>query len=251
MNYKDLKIEYIPVKNAKDLNNIKEYDTLIWLGSYVPDFSLLKRKNVYIIYYNTEPNINIHDTNEIWTYSKCLFKTYKKNTKNQKIKFLPIVMEKTGIQLNYLSNQEIKLVFMGSLNNRREKKDKLLSSSILKNDLIEVYNLWNDNDYNHFIENKSYIFLNLTKTGTNALPSVRINKLLSHKCIIISEHTNEVDEVLYKDLLYFCNIEDIENVYSNLKMKSKDELQAIADTFYNTFRKRFCIQNIDTLIEIK
>jgi hypothetical protein len=110
--------------------------------------------------------------------------------------------------------------------------------------------LWNDSDFNNYISNKPSIYLNLTKKNTVALPSVRINKLLSHKCIIISEHTNDIDEEYYRDMIYFCNIDEIENVYRNLINKTNIELQYEADKIYEKFYNKFYYKNaIDLIIQ--
>jgi hypothetical protein len=240
--YKDVVIKYISL-NQEDkeyFNNIKKQDILIWIGHRLkPNFHLLKKRGVYTIYYNPEPNTTIYASNEIWTYSKYLCKKYIKENPNKIIKFLPISFENNKNKLNYLLNNERKLIFLGSLDLRKEKKAKLLTDPNTKNDIIEVYNLWNDKDFNSFMNNKSHIFLNLTKDGTNALPSFRINKLLSHKSIIISEHTNKLDDKMYEDLLYFCDIDKIGKLYYELKNKTPVELQEIANQFYDRFKTKF------------
>jgi hypothetical protein len=88
------------------------------------------------------------------------------------------------------------------------------------------------------------------KDDTIALPSARINKLLSHKCIIISEYTNEVDNELYKDLIYFCDISQIEDTYKKIISKSNIELQEEANIKYNLFYNKF-YTNIKDLITEK
>lgn len=140
----------------------------------------------------------------------------------------------------------MKLIFIGSLQFREHKYRRLPDN--LKKNLIIIQNIWNDTDYNKFISDKANIFLNLNKEGTAALPSVRINKLLSHKCIIISEHTNTIDDELYKDLIYFCHIKEIGTILNDLMQKTPDELQDISNRKYQIFCERFNSKNLLNLI---
>ena len=151
--------------------------------------------------------------------------------------------------MNNVTN--IKLTFIGKLDYRGDKKEILFQSSLLQNNLEEVYDLWNDTDFNNYISDKPRIYLNLTKDGTSALPSVRTNKLLSHKCIIISEHTNDIDEEYYKGMVYFCNIDEIENTYKTLINKTNMELQQEADEIYKNFYNTFYYQNAISLMTEK
>ena len=240
-----------------NFDEINSNDTLIWIGDQKkPDFNLLKQRNIYTIFYNIEPHVNKYDSDEIWTYSKYLFDKYEKNHINQIIKFIPIICEENIPFVPYnIANNNINLIFFGVSWSRSDKYKKLLESSLLKDNLKEIYNLWNDNDYNNFINSKPNIFLNLTKhmpdTEDYVLPSVRINKLLSHKAIIISEHTNPIDEAYYKDMVYFCNLEEIEDVYKKLISKTNIELEQISNDIYDKFYNKFYYKNEVKLITEK
>ena len=240
-----------------NFDEINSNDILIWIGEQKkPDFNLLKQRNIYTIFYNIEPHVNKYDSDEIWTYSKYLFDKYEKNHINQIIKFIPIICEENIPFVPYnIANNNINLIFFGVSWSRSDKYKKLLESSLLKDNLKEIYNLWNDNDYNNFINSKPNIFLNLTKhmpdTEDYVLPSVRINKLLSHKAIIISEHTNPIDEAYYKDMVYFCNLEEIEDVYKKLISKTNIELEQISNDIYDKFYNKFYYKNAVKLITEK
>jgi hypothetical protein len=246
---KNIKIYYLP---KHDFTNITKDDILLWvgfIGNNPPNFTSLRKNGTYVIYYNTEPTLYLPDTDEIWTYSKYIFNLY---FGDRKIKFIPVLLESTPYQLNYLSRTTLPLVFLGNLYLRQEKYSQLVSYDNIRLNIIEVYDLWSDHDYNQFMDGKSYILLNLCKKdGIPALASSRINKLLSHKCIIISEHTNEIDEALYKDLLYFCNLDEMSYIYEKLTQKSNEELQEIATSRYELFKQRFCIESATHLIESK
>ena len=218
----NIHIEY-KINNDHNFDEIRPDDVLIWVGcDRIPDFNLLNKKGIYTIYYNTEPDTNAYTSNEIWTYSKYLFDNYNK--------------------------KNMKLIFIGKLDYRPDKRDKLLNNILIKDNLEEVYNLWNDNDFNNYINNNVNIFLNLTKSGTIALPSVRINKLLSHKCIIISEHTNEIDEEYYKEIIYFCDINEVGNIYKKLNDNTNVDLQQMSDEIYEKFYNKFNYKNVQNLI---
>ena len=169
------------------------------------------------------------------------------------IRFVPVVCEENAVSVPYPNkeNNDVKLAFIGLLNYRPDKKDTLFQSQLIQNNIEEVYNLWNDNDFNQYITSQPRIYLNLTKTDTVALPSARINKLLSHKCIIISENTNEIDEEYYKEMVYFCDIHEIENVYRTLSNKTGAELQAEADQIYEKFYNTFYYKNAVNLVQSK
>jgi hypothetical protein len=230
-------------------------DILIWIGwEKFPNFKELKEKNIYTIWYNSEPYHHENNSDEIWTYSKHIFNNYKNLQNNQIIRFIPIICEVNIPSVPYyLKNDNIKLIFMGNLDYRPEKKEYLLKSKFLRENLEGIYNIWNDDDYNNFIRKKSNIFINLTKSisinNKYVLPSVRINKLLSHKAIIISEHTNPIDEEYYKGMVYFCNLEEIEDIYKHLIKKANYELQEESNRIYEIFYNKFNYKNVVKLIE--
>lgn len=230
---------------SNDFNSIQSESVFIWVGVNIPDFSLLKERNIYTIFCNTEPNSNSENSDEIWTYSKYLYYNYIPKIKDQIIKFIPIMMEEKVPFVNYtLPSKD--LIFIGNFTDRTIKYNKFPED--LKKIIIQVYHIWNDNDYQSLIKNKPAIYLNFTKDFTYALPSIRINKLLSHKCIIISEFTNKIDDELYKDMVYFCKLDEIEVVYRNLINRSVDELHEISNKIYDKFYEKFHYKNAIKLI---
>ena len=82
-----------------DWKNIdfKANDTIIIIGCHfkLNDFINLKNKNLYVIFYWTEPrtlNNNIAQyCDEIYLYSKSLFISQQKSFYQQKIRFVPIL----------------------------------------------------------------------------------------------------------------------------------------------------------------
>lgn len=226
-------------------------DIIIIIGCLFSENDLInfKNKNLYIIYYWTEPcdlNENLaQHCDEIYLYSKLIFKKQKKCIGNcvfqQKIKFVPILKEDTTSFVNYLNKKHnIKLCFLGQIMIRSKNlRDKFLNTSYF----LSKYDLFNEDKYNMYMVNNTHIFLNLNKNNSCALPFARICKLLSHKCIVISQYCNKEDEELFKDMVYFCSIEDIEKTFNNLSSKSPNELNDISNKIYIKFCNKFNANN--------
>jgi hypothetical protein len=179
-----------------------------------------------------------------------MFEEYKK-VFNKTVKYIPVLLDQTVPTINYSEkNTQIKLTFIGdiSTHNRIKRKEIINASGVEIND---IFSLWSNQDFNMFIINKTDIFLNILKDNTKALASVRINKLLSHKCIIISEHTNDLDEELYKDMVFFKDLNEIGDFFKILANKSKAELEIIAENSYQKFIKVFNIENVFNLIQTR
>jgi hypothetical protein len=215
----------------------------IWIGiGGIPDLGSVKRRGIYTIYYNTEPYCDGFCCDEIWTYSKYMFHYYNKGDQQQIIRFVPICEENGVKKVPYGGDSkgaQMKLTFIGWLCNRQDKYERLLCDPIIKENLEEKSDLWNDEDYNNYIGGRANIYLNLMKSGSHVLPTVRINKLLSHGCIIISERTNPEDEEHYEGLVQFCELDEIGKLYDNLLKKTGAELQEQSDEIYRKFSDKF------------
>ena len=137
-------------------------------------------------------------------------------------------------------------IFLGYFDYRPEKRNYLFQSEYLRENIQEIYSLWNNADFHAFVSSRPYLYLNITKSGLNTpgiLPSVRINTLLSHKAIIISEHCNEIDESLYTGMVSFCSLDEMEGEYRKWRGKTNEELQVEADTRYRLFQTAFVYQS--------
>jgi hypothetical protein len=242
-------VEIIFKLSNNNYDNIVEGDTLIWVGVYPPDYSKLKKKNIYIIHFNLEPEVEDFNCDEIWTYSLYMFNEYKNSNlvKNKIIKYIPIIHDETLPITKYTeNNSQMQLAFFGRLYFRAETYEILKATGLT---VYEIYTLWSETDFNKFINNNTHIYLNLSKSNTKALASLRINKLLSHKCIIISEHTNEIDEELYKDIVFFKDLSEICSFYKSLIALSKSELETIANNSYQKFISIFNVKDATSLIQ--
>lgn len=235
--------------------NFNPNDIIIIIGSFfqpchIEDLINFKNKNLYIIIYWTEPTLvdkNIGQyCDEIYLYSKGLFQLQQKHFDQQIIKFVPILKEDTTFFVNYLNKKKnIKLCFLGYMSVRSKKVNHILLGGkyFRKKIFIRKYDLFDENQYNMYIVNNTNIFLNVNKKNTNILPFCRICKLLSHKCLIISQHCNKEDEELFEDMVYFCSIDDIKKTFYNLSLKSPSELNDISNKNYIKFCDKFSVKN--------
>lgn len=232
--------------NWKDIDfNVNDIIILVGCNFQITDFINFKNKNLYIIFYWTEPmevDKNIAQyCDEIYLYSKSLFISHKKYFHKQKIRFIPILKENTTCFVNYLEKKEnIQLCFLGEIAYRPKNIRDMFRTT--KN-LIYRYDLFNENKYNMYMINNTNIFLNINKTNSSILPFCRICKLLSHKCLVISEHCNKEDEELFEGIIYFCSIKDIEKTFYNLALKSPIELNDISNKNYIKFCDKFNVKN--------
>lgn len=240
-----------------DWKNIdfKANDTIIIIGCHfnLNDFINFKNKNLYVIFYWTEPWVvdkNIAQyCDEIYLYSKLLFISQQKSFHQQKIKFLPILKQDTTSFVNYLNKKDnIKLCFLGNLDCRSiDVRNNFLNKSYFE----QKYNLFNEDAYNMYMVKNTNFFLNINKNGSIILPFCRICKLLSHKCLVISKYCNKEDDELLEGLVYFCDsLLDIEKTFYNLSLKSPNELNDISNKNYIKFCDKFSVKN-DNLFLIK
>jgi hypothetical protein len=233
------------------INKPSENEVFIWIGSdgvKDVDLKILKSRNVYSIFYNTEPVIFDFGFNETWTYSRFILNKYRLSKQNI-VNFVPIICEENVPTVSYNTESELKLVFLGREDLRKSSIDFLKQNELIKKHYVNYFNIWNDCDYNKLMTGNANIYLNIKRTDVmEALPAFRINKLLSHKCIVISDHTNDIDEELYKDIIYFCNLDEIESVFKQLLEKSPFERQTDADNKYRLFCDRFKCENAVKLI---
>jgi hypothetical protein len=227
---------------------IVEGDIFIWVGvpymqgnHYIQE---LKKKNIYIIHFNLEPYVEDVGSDETWTYSLYMFEKHKCLSKI--IRFIPIIHDETLPKTNYL-NKLNELTFIGGIHDGRVDKAKIINESDVNINCIN--HLWTTEEYNFFIINHASIYLNLTKSDTKTLPSVRINKLLSHKCIIISEKTNDKDEELYKDMVFFRELNEIGPLFKSLIAMSPEELNQIAESAHEKFISKFNRENAFQIIK--
>ena len=242
--------------NQSMWENIEKGAIFIWIGlrhfHKIP-WNLLKQKNIYTIYYQTDPInkrsnffeqynkliVNTH-IDEIWDYSLKNI-NYLKNIVNiSRLRYIPpgFLYRKRIIQK---SSKDMKLIFLGNPKYRIKSWNEYLKLPLISGKLESVNNIWSEKAFENFIDRPySYIFLNLhKKKNKKCLEAVRLSKLLSSGAIIISEHCDLEDEEKFKNLIFFCHKNEIENKFCELINMDQEKRQILSDQIYIRFKKKF------------
>ena len=240
--------------NCRDWHTLVKGDVLVWVGcDSIPDFSAIRGLvggGVYMIYYNTEPFCEDVASDEVWTYSRFMYSEICKSWGGNKLsvggvtgssqvtKYVPIICEKGAPRVRYGEEQVSQnIVFLGYILCRQCKLH--FFSPEFRVSILSKYDLWNDADYNAFLMGTPYIYLNLKKMDTVTIPAVRVNKLLSHGAIIVSENVHADDQAEYEGLVYFGDLTQLEGIFRGLLEKSAEELREISDAIYSRFCAKF------------
>lgn len=213
----------------------------------------------YKIYYITEPLDYLIDI-KVWQEFIKILKPFRlltySNENINKLKGLPILTFKLTPKFNdyidisdysieNLKKRDIsKIVFMGNMNENREKYFKRY---IDENLLLVKNNIWHMDEYQEIME-KNLFFINIhRRNNCKCLEYLRIVPLLANGCIILSEMANEKDmeEMRYYNI-YFFEREELLEGYKRIVNES------INNNFYNNcydkvikFRKEFRYSNND------
>ena len=251
--FKNLNVKIDVKNNCFKWELLLEKDIFIWIGCTIGakekiPWIELKARNVYTIYYQTEPSaksyVNNNLCHEIWDYSFKNVQIIKQLVGNNKIvRYVPP---------GYLKNEKIiqkkiknkKLIFLGTWWNRSKFNtlEKQMNSKKNKK-LIKTNSIWNKQQWKKFI-NKKYngIFINLHKDGCDNMEAVRMSQLLSVGGIIISEKANEFDMGEYKDYVIFTD--NYQKEYNKLLQLTQSEIQEKADNILNKYKINFSPSNI-------
>ena len=173
----------------------------------------------------------------VWDYSqeniKYLEKTY--NLKN--LFYVPVLYSPTLQTItSFKINKPIDILFLGSLNKRRENIIKKLHMN--KNYIIEVgnYNIWNEK--RDYLVDRSKIVLNIHYYENSILETTRISYLLANKAFVISESGR--DKILnnqMEGLIIFSSYNNLVDTCSNY-LKNPELCQQIAENGYNQFKQK-------------
>ena len=173
----------------------------------------------------------------VWDYSqeniKYLEKTY--NLKN--LFYVPVLYSPTLQTItSFKINKPIDILFLGSLNKRRENIIKKLQMN--KNYIIEVgnYNIWNEK--RDYLVDRSKIVLNIHYYENSILETTRISYLLANKAFVISESGR--DKILnnqMEGLIIFSSYNNLVDTCSNY-LKNPELCLQIAENGYNQFKQK-------------
>ena len=222
-----------------DFGKIQKGSIFIFMGVFKQEQSkvpweFLQKNNIYTIYFQTEPysglNFPLTFVNEIWDYGCHNIDNYDKHYDIQSSSFPDIRYIPAGVNLGkqHMIQSDIcdNLIFLGCIwENRVPFKRFLDSKPILKKALITINNIWDDNSFSNLIKNSNGIFFNFHKfegdQRRNKPVAPRISKLLNSKCLIISTRCYKKDEEEYKDMVSFCNHDEIEGEFLRLSQMKK------------------------------
>lgn len=248
-----------------DFEKIQDGSIFIFVGNYhegqtfrVIPWEALHKKNVYTIYFQTEPRSNLNLSyefiDEMWDYGHHNIDRY--DTHSLFFPHIRYIPAGVNLKKKHMIQSDIcdKLIFLGGVyDNRLSFKRFIDSSPILRKAFISINNIWDENSFSKLLENTKGIFLNFHKFESefsqiskhfNKPVAPRISKLLNSKCLIISTRCYEKDEEEYKDMVSFCNNDEIEAEFLRLSRMTKEERQLLADTRYDLFKSRFCPSKI-------
>ena len=205
----------------------------------------------YKVYYITEPLDYIIDI-KVWQEFIKILKpykllTYSSENLNKLNVYQPIYklspkfnnyIDICDFSIQNLRMRQInKMIFMGNVNENREKYFNLpniVDKVIIKNDI------WNMDEMQEIME-KNLFFINIhRRNNCKCLEYLRIVPLLANGCIILSEKANIDDILEFENYnIYFFEREDIINGYNNLIDKIKNSVnQDGINNFYKSTYER-------------
>ena len=125
-----------------------------------------------------------------------------------------------------------KIVFIGKMNNYRNKIKELF-----KDDLIIIDDKYKKEEWIEIIKKYQY-FINVhRRPNSKCFESMRILPLLYNDCTIISEHVNKKEESYFKESnIYFCKLEEMKDKFEEIKSVSFNEIvRNSRNTEYNKY----------------
>jgi len=234
------KIEIEHIEMCK--NNPNLYFFIICPQKFFTDKNFALPKNKYILYqteqYNQSniPKISdklIEDCYTIYDYSNVNLKYYNENFISQ-IKILTPLIETSFLSQNITFHKDIDILFVGTINDRRNK-------------ILEKLEQWcKNNNYNikivsnifgaELIEiiNNSKLIINLHYYDNAILEVFRLHDILPYSCKIISENPGDEEEMdlvekYGKVISFFPVIDDDLNNIDNIFKIIDDKLVAEID----------------------
>jgi len=205
-------------------------------------FRKLRSKNVYTVYYQSEPVVDCQegrwDVDEMWDFSFANMEMCEKTGAGPKQRYVPLAALPTRRTVQYA--QPGPLLFFGQASFGTRGRCWAQLKSHLHDKLQMEYSAWNDDAYQTVLD-RSNIYLNIHKLcGNSAQPITWRNaKLLNAHALIISEHSYPKDEEQFAGLIDFTDLEKIPDKYGELAAMSQTERQNLADSRAEMFSKRF------------
>jgi len=217
LNYwKKTNIELIKNKLNNEYNDI-DYIILFQYITNYPDF-YKEFKNFKLILINTEqttnPNKKINETTQyLQKHNKYKFIDYNKENFKYFSNYIPynnyFVLEPN---YSFIKDIHEKTIDIG-IYNRETTHDKYIIKNFLPNIIEKTVNMkgkFNNNRLN-FIS-KCKIFINIHAGNKYKIGEThRLNELVSHKCIIVSQRCLKEELMYLSDYIIFCENNDLES----------------------------------------
>jgi hypothetical protein len=211
-------------------------------------------------YQNLNPNIlqfiNKKENYYIWDFSSTNIREIKKTYTNIKTYYLPLLYN-PYLELYYkqtitrsieYQNKEIDILFMGTMNNRRQKiLDELKKSYKVK--IIVIEDRLSNREIFDLIEN-SKLVLNLFYYEVFVFDYYRNTLLLSNNVLMVSETPYNIDTISEPNLkdfetnLLVSNYDNIINTVKKTLEQTPEEINRIKNKTYQWFKKHDMTEHI-------
>lgn len=180
--------------------------------------------------------LNILKDREIWDYSLHNINWLQKKglgklIKHMKINYAPTLEFKSKIFPDF---EDIDVLFIGSMNNRRQLIIKQLKEVAPNLNIIFTNNIWGI-PRNELIA-RSKIILNIHYYLTGILETPRISQIVANNKFIISESSNPDDELDWPGII-FVPYNEIVNTVLNYYQQSNERIK-LAKKAYNYFKSQ-------------
>ncbi|MGI0479450.1 glycosyltransferase family protein [Geminocystis sp. CENA526] len=169
----------------------------------------------------------------IWDYSLSNIAQLQKWGINN-VKYLPIGYHSCLSSIEHHHNQDIDVLFYGSINQRRQKIiDELEKEGVKVKTLFGVYG----EERNRYIA-RSKIVLNMHFYEAQVFEIVRVSHLLANRFFVISEKSNNSQEESYfQEGLVFSNYENLVSTCIEY-LKNDKQREKIAKNGYHLIKSR-------------
>ena len=192
--------------------------------------NIMNPSNSYILEYNP---LNVH--------------FYNNNFTNLKFCYVPLLYSRYLEQiyephrLNIpMSHRPIDVLYLGSLNDRREKMINLIRGS---HNLVQVQFITDINEYVDLIERSKLVINIFSKEDNKPFDYYRLAFLYSNKVLVINEKMEHVDtsidEIPQKMSSVMINVEydDLPNAIDKYLNKTEQEINNITEQTYEVFKQ--------------
>lgn len=192
-----------------------------------------KNEKEYNYFFDQDYYKILENAYQVWDYSPKNIDWLTKNLNLKNILYVPICFCHILKKKMKVEN-DIDILFFGSLNPKRKKILNLLKNKNIKL-IIQNNNCW-DEDLDLLIK-RSKIIINIHFYENATLEMHRLSYLLTNQCFIISEKTKEQELIhKYSRGIIFCEYDMLVNKCLEWLNKDQAERDIISSTGYKIFK---------------